>query len=66
MAVDTSILLNRALLHYYGGEITKGLNFVTRTYEEINKTGEGQHLMVTTVLMLAQINFMRRQYVKAL
>ena len=39
MTVDKSIILNRAFLHYYGGEVTKALNFASRTYEEILKTG---------------------------
>lgn len=66
MTVDKSIILNRAFLHYYGGEITKALNFVSRTYEEILKTGEGKHLLVTTGLVLAQINFIKKNYQKAL
>lgn len=39
MTVDKSIILNRAFLHYYAGEITKALNLVGRIYEEIQKTG---------------------------
>jgi hypothetical protein len=66
MTVDKSIILNRAFLHYYSGEITKALNFVSRTHEEIIKTGEGKHLLVTTTLMLAQINFIKKNYQKAL
>jgi len=66
MTVDKSIILNRAFLHYYGGEVTKALSFVNRTYEEVNKTGEGKHLLTTTTLMLAQIHFIKRNYQKAL
>lgn len=39
MTVDKSIILNRAFLHYYAGEVTKALNLVGRIYEEIQKTG---------------------------
>lgn len=66
MTVDKSIILNRAFLHYYAGEINKALNLVTRIYEEIQKTGEGRHLLVTAMLMLAQINFVKKNYHKAL
>ena len=66
MTVDKSIILNRAFLHYSAGEITKALNLVTRIYEEILKTQEGSHLLVTAMLILAQIHFLKRNYGKAL
>jgi RNA polymerase-associated protein CTR9 len=66
MTVDKSIILNRAFLHYYAGEITKALNLVSRIYEEIQKTQEGTHLLVTAMLMMAQIYFLKQNYAHAL
>lgn len=66
MTVDKSIILNRAFLHYYGGEVSKALNFVNKTYEETHKTGEGRHLLTTTMLMMAQIHFVKKNYAKSL
>lgn len=65
MSVDKNIMFIRGFLFYYNGEMGKAINVFKNSYEEIShnaRTMEDQRLPLLSILMLAQINFIQKNY----
>ena len=63
--MEKHIILLRGFLLYYNAEFGKANNIFIKAFDDTNNEGE-PNLQVPALLGLAQINFIKKSYVKAL
>ena len=69
MTADQNIMFFRGFIFYYNGEFVRALNVFKNSYGEIsqsNRNNDEQKLPIISLLTLAQINFVQRNYAEAL
>ena len=65
MTADKNIMFLRGFLFYYNGDMSKAANVFKNFYGEISQTSrnnEEQKLPVISLITLAQINFVQKNY----
>jgi tetratricopeptide (TPR) repeat protein len=70
MTADINIIFLRGFLFYYTGELSKAMNVFKKSFEELNHQASKENLQhklsTVSLLTIAQINFVQKNYSEAL